>query len=33
VYGTISDARLKENIVDAPDYFDRLRQIRIVNYN
>jgi len=33
VYGTISDARLKENIVDAPDYFEKLRQIRIVNYN
>jgi len=33
VYGTLSDAREKENIVDAPNYFDRLRQIRIVNYN
>ena len=33
VYGTLSDARAKENIVDAPDYFDRLRKIRIVNYN
>ena len=33
VYSTLSDERLKENIVDAPDYFDRLRQLRIVNYN
>jgi hypothetical protein len=32
-YGTISDAKLKENVVDAPSYLDRLCQVRLVNYN
>ena len=32
-YGTISDAKLKENVTDSSDYLDRLCQIRMVNYN
>jgi hypothetical protein len=32
-WGTISDARLKENIVDAPPKLDGLMQLRVVNYN
>ena len=32
-YGTISDVKLKENVVDAPKYLDRLCQVRMVNYN
>ena len=32
-YGAISDAKLKENIVDASPKLDKLNQVRIVNYN
>jgi hypothetical protein len=32
-YGTISDARIKENIVPARNYLDSLCQLNIVNYN
>jgi hypothetical protein len=32
-YGTISDAKLKENVIDAPKYLDELCQVRLVNYN
>ena len=32
-YGAISDAKLKENIVDATPKLDKLNQVRIVNYN
>jgi len=32
-YGTISDARLKENIVDATSKLDDLMQVKIRNYN
>jgi hypothetical protein len=31
-YGTISDARLKDNIQDAPSYWDRFKRIRFTNY-
>jgi hypothetical protein len=32
-YGSISDIKLKENIVDATPKLDKLNQVRIVNYN
>ena len=32
-YGTISDAKLKENIVDATPKLEKLNQVRVVNYN
>ena len=32
-YGTISDLRLKENVVDATSKLDELMQLRVVNYN
>ena len=32
-YGGISDAKLKENIVDATPKLDKLQQVRVVNYN
>jgi hypothetical protein len=32
-WGTISDARLKENIVDATPKLEKLNQLRVVNYN
>ena len=32
-YGSLSDAKLKENIVDASPKLDKLNQVRIVNYN
>lgn len=32
-YGTISDIKLKENIVDTTPKLDKLMQVRIVNYN
>lgn len=32
-YGAISDERLKENIIDAPDYLDRLKTVQIKKYN
>jgi hypothetical protein len=32
-YGAISDAKLKENIVDASPKLDKLNQVRVVNYN
>jgi trimeric autotransporter adhesin len=32
-YNTISDAKLKENIVDATPKLDKLMQTRVVNYN
>jgi hypothetical protein len=32
-WGTISDARLKENIVDATSKLDKVNQLRVVNYN
>lgn len=32
-YGTISDARIKDNIVTAPSYLDKLCQLNVVNYN
>jgi hypothetical protein len=32
-WGTISDARLKENIADATPKLDGLMQLRVVNYN
>ena len=32
-WGTISDARLKENIVDATPKLDGLMRLRVVNYN
>jgi len=32
-YGAISDAKLKENIVDAPSYLDRFMQLRFRNFN
>lgn len=32
-YGTISDERLKENIVTAPSYWDKFKQVRFTNYN
>jgi hypothetical protein len=32
-WGTISDARLKENIVDATSKLEKLNQLRVVNYN
>jgi hypothetical protein len=32
-YGTISDAKLKENVVDATPKLDSLMQVRVVNYN
>jgi len=32
-WGTISDARVKENITPANNYLDRLCQLEVVNYN
>ena len=32
-YGGISDEKVKENIVDATPKLDKLKQVRIVNYN
>jgi hypothetical protein len=32
-YGAISDAKLKENIVDATPKLEKLNQVRIVNFN
>jgi len=32
-YGGLSDIRLKENIVDARDYYDDLRQLEVKNFN
>jgi hypothetical protein len=32
-YGALSDAKLKENIVDASPKLDKLNQVRVVNYN
>lgn len=32
-YGSLSDQRLKENIVDATPKLEKLNQVRIVNYN
>jgi hypothetical protein len=32
-WGTISDARLKENIVDATSKLEKVNQLRVVNYN
>ena len=32
-YGAISDAKLKENIVDVSPKLDKLNQVRVVNYN
>jgi hypothetical protein len=32
-YGSISDIKLKENIVDATPKLEKLKQVRIVNYN
>jgi hypothetical protein len=32
-YGSISDAKLKENVTDATPKLDKLNQVRIVNYN
>jgi hypothetical protein len=33
VYGTLSDAKLKENIVDAKPKLESLCKVRVVNYN
>ena len=33
VYGTVSDIKLKENIVDTTPKLDKLMQVRVVNYN
>lgn len=32
-YGSISDIKVKENIVDATPKLDKLNQVRVVNYN
>jgi hypothetical protein len=32
-YGSLSDAKLKENVVDATPKLDKLNQVRVVNYN
>jgi hypothetical protein len=32
-WGTISDARIKENIADATDKLEDLKKLRVVNYN
>jgi hypothetical protein len=32
-YGSISDVKLKENIVDATPKLEKLQQVRVVNYN
>jgi len=32
-YGSLSDIKLKENIVDASPKLDKLNQVRVVNYN
>jgi hypothetical protein len=32
-YGSISDIKLKENIVDATPKLEKLQQVRVVNYN
>lgn len=32
-YGAISDAKLKENVVDASSYLDRFMQVRFRNFN
>lgn len=33
VYGTISDVRVKENIVQAPNYLDNLNKVNVVKYS
>lgn len=33
VYGSLSDVKLKENIVDTSPKLDKLMQVRVVNYN
>ena len=33
VYGAISDIKLKENIVDTTPKLEKLKQVRVVNYN
>jgi hypothetical protein len=32
-YGAISDAKIKENVVDATPKLDKLNQVRVVNFN
>jgi hypothetical protein len=32
-YGAISDAKLKENVIDATPKLDKLNQVRVVSYN
>ena len=32
-YGSLSDAKLKENVTDATPKLDKLNQVRVVNYN
>jgi hypothetical protein len=32
-YGSLSDAKLKENVVDATPKLDKLNQVRVVSYN
>ena len=32
-YGSLSDARLKENIIDATSKLDGINQLRVVNFN
>ena len=32
-YGSLSDQRLKENIVDARDYYEDLRKLEVKNFN
>jgi hypothetical protein len=32
-YGSLSDSKLKENVVDATPKLDKLMQVRVVNYN
>ena len=32
-YGSLSDAKLKENVVDATPKLEKLNQVRVVNYN
>jgi hypothetical protein len=32
-YGAISDAKLKQNVVDATPKLEKLQQVRVVNYN
>jgi trimeric autotransporter adhesin len=33
VYGTISDSRIKENVIDARNYIDDLMKLRVVKYS